>query len=177
MVQLQRNPPESGEGRCRVAERKFQQVWMHEELQLWELGGFWVMETLPWCRCWAHPMAPFPRMLFGRLGLCSAEGSWGWVLFRYCAGTGWSVPDWDGFLGDSSPGEGQRLSRVPGIIPPVYPPAFIPFFPKFPALFLLTFFFALSLYFCGFFPPDVEYSSPHVHVPLLSGLSDLSYPG
>lgn len=41
MVQLQRNPPENGEGRCRVAERKSQHVCVHEELQLWEPGDAW----------------------------------------------------------------------------------------------------------------------------------------
>lgn len=52
MVQLQRNPPENGERRWRVVERKYQHVCVHEELQLWELGDvLGVMETLPQRRC------------------------------------------------------------------------------------------------------------------------------
>lgn len=110
----------------------------------------------------SHGSSPSaPGMLVGRVGFVlrdglpePAEGSWGWDLFRFCARTGGSVPVWDPFLGGSSSGESQRLSRLPGAIPPLHPPGFIPFFPKFPALFLIYFFgLTLSLHFWVFFSP------------------------
>lgn len=180
MVQLQRNPPENEERRWRVAERKYQHVCVHEELQLWELGDvFGVMETLPQRRCPGPSRCP---PLLGALWegwLCAQS----WVSQNqqekagdvFCSdvvqGTGWSIPHWDKFLvwAKGSP-------RMPGTVSPLYPPGFIPFFQSFLRYSCFIFLAWLSPYnFCGFFsPPDLDSSSPHVCVPLLCGLSDLS---
>lgn len=114
-------------------------------------------------------------MLFGRAVLVlrdavPAGGSWGCVLFRCCA-KGW-VGSLTGVNSLVPPAQGQRLSKVPRNCPTF---GFYPIVSTFPLLknsWLI--FLAWLLYFCVFFPPDSEYSSPYACVPLLSGLSDLS---